>query len=147
MSRTPCLTCSDDLATDVESQTLRCNVRFEKIGNEKTGNVAIVALSAKRNYENPTEVQVFARLANFGPDPIENADVNLSVATEFGSGTPTFAVRSSASTRLLPERWDEQQRADAEKQGLLDKNSVEFKLDLTTAAVIRLEQMHKDGDA
>lgn len=138
---------SDGRATDVESLTLRGNLRFEKIGQDKTGNVAIVALSAKRNYENPTEVQVFARLANYGPDPIENADVNLSVATEFGSGAPTFSVRSSASTRLLPERWDEKQRADAEKQGLLDKNSVEFKLDLTTAAVIRLEQMHKDGDA
>src|SRR4051812_39996251 len=138
---------SDGRATDAESLTLRGNLTFEKIGNDKTGNVAIVALSAKRNYENPTEVQVFARLANYGPEPVENADVNLSVATEFGAGSPAFAVRSSASTRLLPERWDEKQRADAEKQGLLDKNSVEFKLDLTTAAVIRLEQMHKEGDA
>jgi uncharacterized protein YegL len=138
---------SDGRATDAESLTLRGNLTFEKIGQDKTGNIAIVALSAKRNYENPTEVQVFARLANYGPEPVENADVNLSVATEFGAGPPTFAVKTSAATRLLPERWDEKQRAEAEKKGLLDKNSVEFKLDLTTAAVIRLEQMHKDGDA
>lgn len=138
---------SDGRAIDAESLTLRGNLTFAKIGQDKTGNIAIVALSAKRNYENPTEVQVFARLANFGPEPIENADVNLSVATDLGSGAPSFQVRSSAGTRLLPERWDEKQRADAEKQGLIGKQSVEFKLDLTTAAVIRLEQMHKEGDA
>src|SRR3954453_147896 len=137
---------SDGRAVDSESLTLRGNLTFNKIGDDKTGNIAIVALSAKRNYENPTEVQVFARLANYGPEVVE-ADVNLSVATEFASGVPTYQIKSSAHTKLLPERWSDAEREAAEKAGTRDQNSVEFKLDLTTAAVLRLEQMHKEGDA
>lgn len=137
---------SDGRATDSQSLTLRGNLTFNKIGDDKTGNVAIVALSAKRNYENPTEVQVFARLANYGPEVVE-ADVNLSVATEFANGLPTYQIKSSAHTKLLPERWSDAEREAAEKAGTRDQNSVEFKLDLTTAAVLRLEQMHKEGDA
>jgi uncharacterized protein YegL len=135
---------SDGRALDSEQLTLRGNLMFEKIGGDKTANVAIVALSAKRNYENPTEVQVFARLANYGAEPVD-ADVNLSVATEF-TGTPNFQVRSSAATKLLPERWSDRDREAAEAKGVFAKDSVEFKLDLTTAAVIRLEQQRKEGD-
>ncbi|MDB5322250.1 MAG: hypothetical protein JWN40_3881 [Phycisphaerales bacterium] len=137
---------SDGRATDSQSLTLRGNLTFGKIGDDKTGNIAIVALSAKRNYENPTEVQVFARLANYGPEVVE-ADVNLSVATEFAGGLPTYQIRSSAHTKLLPERWSDAEREAADKAGTRDQNSVEFKLDLTTSAVLRLEQMHKEGDA
>jgi len=138
---------SDGRTLDAESLTLRGNLFFTKTGDPQTGNVAIVALSAKRNYENPTEVQVFARLANFGPEPVD-ADVNLSVATELtGNTAPTFQIRSSASTKLLPERWTDKERDAAEKSGVIAKDSVEFKLDLTTAAIVKLEQMHKEGDA
>ena len=136
---------SDGRATDAESLTLRGNLSFAKIGEEKTGNIAIVAMSAKRNYENPTEVQVFARLANFGPDPVD-ADVNLSIATDF-TNTPTFQISSSAQVHLLPERWGDKDREGAEKSGDVAKDSVEFKLDLTTAAVLKLEQMNKTADA
>jgi hypothetical protein len=76
-----------------------------------------------------------------------DADVNLSVATDFTSGSPTFQIRSSANTRLLPERWGDKEREAAEKSGIIAKDSVEFKLDLTTAGVIRLEQMNKKDDA
>lgn len=137
---------SDGRAIDAESLTLRGNLRFPAIGDEKTGNIAIVALSAKRNYENPTQVEVFARLANYGPEVVD-ADVNLSVATDFTGGSPNYQIRSSASTRLLPDRWTDKEREAAEKNGVLAKDSVEFKLDLTTAAVIKLEQMNKKGDA
>ena len=37
-------------------------LKFVKIGSDTAENVAIVALNARRNYERPTEVQVFARL-------------------------------------------------------------------------------------
>src|SRR5258706_2407374 len=137
---------SDGRATDAQSLTLRGNLTFGKIGDDKTGNIAIVALSAKRNYENPTEVQVFARLANYGPDVVE-ADVNLSAATEFSGGLPHYHIRSLRHTKLLPHRWGAAERTAARKAGTLAQDSVEFKLDLTTAAVLRLEQMHKDGDA
>ena len=136
---------SDGRALDSETLSLRGELIFDPIGDEKTGNIAIVALSAKRNYENPTQVEVFARLANFGPEVVD-ADVNLSVATEI-TGAPNFQVRSSAGTRLLPERWGDKEREAAETRGVLAKDSVEFKLDLTTAAVIKLEQMNKKDDA
>jgi hypothetical protein len=140
---------SDGRASDAESLTLMGDLTFDPIGTpEGPLNIAIVALSAKRNYENPTEVQVFARLANYGPNPVD-ADVNLSVATEFGQGggSPGFSVRSSAAVRLLPERWGDKEREAADKAGNAARDSVEFKLNMTTAGVIRLEQMNKKDDA
>ncbi len=137
---------SDGRALDSDTLTLHGNLQFPNIGEDKTGNVAIVALSAKRNYENPTQVEIFARLANYGTDAVD-ADVNLSVATDFASGAPSYQIRSSASTTLLPDRWTDAEREDAEKRGTVAKDSVEFKLDLTTAGVIKLEQMNKKNDA
>ncbi|MEZ0264733.1 MAG: VWA domain-containing protein, partial [Phycisphaerae bacterium] len=132
-------------ATTVAAQQI--NVKFQQLGREDTPNVAIVALSAKRNYERPTEVQVFARLANFGPEPVE-ADVNLQVATEFAPG-PTFQLSKSAAVYLYPERWDDKRReAYARTPGNPSpKDSVEFKLDLTTAAVVKLEKIMRTPDA
>jgi hypothetical protein len=138
---------SDGRVADAESLTLQGDLNFDPIGESNTPNIAIVAFSAKRNYENPTEVQVFARLANFGPEPVD-ADVNLSVATDFTPNTvPSFGVRSSVAVKLVPERWSADQRKEAESRGVVAKDSVEFKLPLTTSGVIRLEQMNKDKDA
>ncbi len=110
---------------------------YEKIGSDKSANIGIVALSARRNYERPTQVQVFVRLANFGPDPT-TADVQLTVD---GAIQPHIGTVS-----LLPERWDDQQRKEAEAKGQLPRDGVEFTLDLSTAAVVRVEQMNKTGD-
>ncbi len=137
---------SDGRTLDSQNLTLRGELKFNKFGKDDTPNVAIVALSAKRNYERPTEVQVFARLANYGPDPVE-ADVNLRVATEF-SPDPKFELRSSAGVYLYPDRWDEAKRhAHEAGGGPPAKDSVEFKLDLTTSAVIKLEKLSKAPDA
>src|SRR5438270_173030 len=83
---------------------------------------------AKRNYERPTEVQVFARLANFGPEPV-TTDVQLTVDGQ---------IRGAATELLLlPERWSEpgyKKMPDQEK--MQAKDSVDFpKIELTTAAV------------
>src|SRR5205814_727163 len=51
--------------------SVRGNVIYDKIGTENAKNVAVVSLSARRNYERPTDVQVFARLANYGPEPVK----------------------------------------------------------------------------
>jgi hypothetical protein len=48
---------------------------------------------------------------------------------------------------LLPDRWTEQQRQQAEAAGTAGRDAVEFTLDLTTAAVIRVEHMNKQNDA
>ena len=81
-------------------------------------------MNAKRVYERPTEVQVFARLANFGPEPV-NADVELSIDGR---------VRSVASTALPPERWTDDERKKADL-----RDSVEFTIELTTAATLKVE--------
>jgi len=137
---------SDGRALDSASLTTLGKIKFQQLGSEQTANAAIVALSAKRNYERPTEVQVFARLNNFGPEPIE-ADVNLHVATEF-SPSPAFQLSKSAAVFLYPDRWTDKQRDAYLKAGNPPpKESVEFKLDLTTAAVIKLEKVAKAADA
>src|SRR5258706_8990145 len=130
---------SDGRATDAQSLTLRGNLTFGKIGDDKTGNIAIVALSAKRNYENPTEVQVFARLANYGPDVVE-ADVNLSAATEFSGGLPNYQIRSSAHTKLLPHRWSVSDRAAGQQAATPSRGTAQCKLQLRTGRVPRPPQ-------
>jgi hypothetical protein len=143
---------SDGRVLDAQDLAIRGNVQYRSIGTDQAGNIAIVAMSAKRNYERPTEVQVFARLADYGPDPVK-ADVELRVSpidpanTGASGGHDDFQLRGAASVELLPDRWTEAQRQKAEQdQDLHERDSVEFTLDLTTAAVIRVEQKQKDGD-
>ncbi len=128
---------SDGRALDTDDLSLVGNLTFEPIGSNQTANLAVVGLSAKRNYERPTQVQVFARLANFGPE-VKRTDVQMSVDGQ---------VRSVAAATLLPDRWTEAERQASEQAGVFARDSVEFTLDLTQSAVIMVEQMNKDGDA
>ncbi|HMB95433.1 MAG TPA: VWA domain-containing protein, partial [Tepidisphaeraceae bacterium] len=139
---------SDGRVLDGNELSIKGNLKYEKIGTEDAGNIAIVSLSAKRNYERPTEVQIFARLADFGPEPV-TSDVELWVSPidPADPNTDSFANRGIATVKLLPQRWNDQQRAEAEKQGNVSKESVDFTLDLTTAAVIRVEQKNHQNDA
>ncbi|HEX8325362.1 MAG TPA: VWA domain-containing protein [Tepidisphaeraceae bacterium] len=139
---------SDGRIGDASEVSLRGELRYEPVGNPQSKNVAIVSLSAKRNYDNPTQVQVFARLANFGPEPV-TTDVQLSVAAldEPAKTTDDFQVRQVKSDlKLPPARWTDAERAEAERQGQTTGDSVEFTLDLTSAGVIKLEQTNKDAD-
>jgi hypothetical protein len=143
---------SDGRVLDAGDLAIRGNVKYRPIGTDKATNIAIVAMSAKRNYERPTQVQVFARLADYGPDPVK-ADVELRVS-QIDPADPHgdishdhFQLRGAASVDLLPDRWSEADRQKAEQdQGLHERDSVEFTLDLSTAAVIRVEQKQTDGD-
>jgi hypothetical protein len=138
---------SDGRFTDAADVTLRGELHYEPLGNAQSKNIAIVALSAKRNYENPTQVQIFARLANFGPEPV-TTDLQLSTASLDPPGsTDAFDVRQVRSgLKLLPTRYTDAQRTEAERQGPTSNGSVEFTLDLTTAAVIKLEQTANEND-
>lgn len=51
---------------------------FHRIG-ESRDNVGITAMNARRSYERPEEVEVFASLANFGTEPVTR-DVQLSIS-------------------------------------------------------------------
>ncbi|MGA2442491.1 MAG: VWA domain-containing protein, partial [Tepidisphaeraceae bacterium] len=70
---------SDGRVLDGDKVSVQGNLHYERIGTETAGNIAVVAMSAKRDYQQPTEVQVFARLANFGPEPVNDVQVQLSV--------------------------------------------------------------------
>ncbi|MBA3274052.1 MAG: VWA domain-containing protein [Chthoniobacterales bacterium] len=136
---------SDGRILDPDEVNIRTGeVHYERIGRQKDdpgdsskfGNVGIVAMNARRNYEQPTQVQIFARLANYGTQPVK-ADVQLSIDDR---------VRSIAATNLLPESWTDEQRDEAERTGGGARESVEFTIDLSDSAIVRIEQMSKEGD-
>jgi hypothetical protein len=115
--------------------------RYFAIGSADDPNVAIVALSAKRNYQRPAEVQIFVRLANFGPEP---ATVALQLSVD--GQVPAGGVRSGLV--LLPERWTSQQRDSAIRdQKLFPRDSAEFTLELLGSAVVRAELKELAQDA
>ncbi|HSV13058.1 MAG TPA: VWA domain-containing protein, partial [Tepidisphaeraceae bacterium] len=131
---------SDGRVLDANELLLHGDLKYEKIGTDSASNIAIVALDAKRNYELPTQVQVFARLANFGVQP-KTADVQLTI---------DGALRSIAAVSLPPDRWNDPNWVKdhpGEKDDTFQaKDSVEFTIDLPTAGVIKVEQMSKQGD-
>lgn len=128
---------SDGRALDEQALSLRGRVRFVRLGSETTGNLAVVAMSARRNFERPTEVQVFVRLANFGPEAAET-DVQLTV-----NGQLTRVSR----VNLPPERWSPERRREAEAAGAVFREAMEFVVELPDAALVRVEQMNKLIDA
>lgn len=138
---------SDGRASDRDEASLRSPLHYEKIGTNSADNVGIVAMNARRNYQDPTKVQIFVRLANFGNKPL-NPDLELSVAPI--SSNPKaklqWQVMRVSSTELLPDSWTPAQREKAEKeQGLKPRDSVEFELQLTSAAALKVQQMRKDA--
>lgn len=138
---------SDGRVLDANELSISGNLKYEKVGTDKAGNIAIVSLDAKRNYERLNEVQVFARLANYGAEPV-SVDVELWISPidPADPSADSSQMGGAHVLKLLPERWTDEQRAEAEKQGIVPPAGVEFKLDLPTAAVIRVEQKAKQGD-
>lgn len=135
---------SDGRALDAsELSVMKARLVYEKIGSDTARNIAVVALSAKRNFEKPTQVQVFAHLANFGPEPAE-APVQLSVDGE----VVEVGGAKTQKTLLLPSRWDEPTRDawESAHPGIHPVDGVSFELDLDKAALIKVEQMNKAGD-
>src|SRR5437867_2626516 len=134
---------SDGRVLDEADLTVQGKVIFERIGADDAGNIGIVALSAKRNYERPTEVQVFARFANYGPEPLETF-VHLTID---GEKVDTDARGKSDRLFLLRERCDEDKRTAWERgQGRSAASSVDFPMELTTSAVIKVEHTDRDHD-
>ncbi|MGA3067894.1 MAG: VWA domain-containing protein, partial [Tepidisphaeraceae bacterium] len=129
---------SDGRAQDADKATIDGILHYEQIGTPTAANIAIVAMNAKRDYQIPTHVQVFARLANFGPDPVAGVQVQLSV---------DGMVRSVASVNLLPERFTDDQRTAAIAAGFSPRDSIEFpELDLTGSAIVKVDQLNTEND-
>ena len=113
---------------------------YVSVGSAQSTNVGIVALSAKRNIERPTEVQVFVRLENYGPKVVE-ATAQLSIDGRI----PTGGVRRNI--RLAPSGWTDDQRIEAEKTDKdLSTGGVEFNVEITKGAVLKVEIKDVEGD-
>ena len=70
---------SDGRVLDTQPLALSgADLRYVKIGQPATDNLAIVSLSARRDFENPQKVQVFGRLANYSDQPV-NSHVTLKL--------------------------------------------------------------------
>ncbi len=129
---------SDGRASDSQKVSVQGNLHYEQIGTTTAKNIAIVAMNAQRNYEQPTQVQVFARLANFGPDPVQGVQVQLSVDGE---------VRGVGVANLLPDRYTDEERKQAIAGGFPIKEGIDFaSLELTNSAVITIQQENTEGD-
>ncbi len=131
---------SDGRVADASELSLDGDLKYQPIGSDTAGNLAVVALDAKRNYDNPVQVQVFARLANFGPKPVA-ADVQLTV---------DGVVRSVAGVQLPPERWSDpawpRAHPGEKDEKYVGKPSVQFTIDMPASGVVRVEQVNKHGD-
>lgn len=70
---------SDGRIADLEEQVLRGETAtWHAIGTPEVGNLSISTLSVERPWSRPTAVEVFAAIANHGPEPV-TVDVQLSV--------------------------------------------------------------------
>ena len=132
---------SDGRVVDANELSLRyADLKYEKIGTNEAENLAIVSLSAKRNYERPSELQVFVRLANYGPMPT-TAVIQLSVD---GLVIPGGIKRDLL---LIPERWSVAEREKAEKeQKLVIRDGAEFRFDLMKGAAVKVELKEQAND-
>jgi hypothetical protein len=133
---------SDGRAQDASDVGLKGKLHFERVGTDTAENVGIVALSAKRNYERPTQVQVFARLQNFGTQPVE-VPVRLSLDGE----TVEIGGEQTQKAFLLPDRWtkDEREKWEA-NSSQRPSDTVTFNLEVTSAATIKLELERQKND-
>ena len=131
---------SDGRASDSDNLRLQGDLKYQKIGSDTANNIGIVALDARRDYDNPVSVQVFARLANFGDKPV-SADVKLIVDGK---------DRSIAGVTLAPQRWSDpvwlKSHANEKDDSFISKDSAEFTIDMPAAGNIRVEQLNKRGD-
>jgi hypothetical protein len=103
---------------------------FHCIGRSEE-NVAITAMQARRSYENPDEVSVFATVANYGDSPVER-DVQLSINDNVPS------VRSVT----VPSRRKPVDTGDVNQPGRV---AVDFSLTLAEAGVLEVRQLPAAG--
>lgn len=100
-------------------------LKFHCLG-ESQQNVAVIAMQARRSYENPEEVSVFATLANYGVEPI-TCDVQLSINND---------VRAVRTVTVPPRVSDES--SDAVRPGKL---AVDFSLSYAEGGVLEVRKL------
>lgn len=105
------------------------DLTFHCIG-ESGKNVGVTAMRARRLYENPDEVEIFATVANYDPEPV-TTDVQLSINDD------VRAVRSVS----LPAAKGE----DGSDAGGPGKVAVNFSLSYAEAGMLTVRQLQADS--
>ncbi|MEX0744445.1 MAG: VWA domain-containing protein [Phycisphaeraceae bacterium] len=96
---------------------------YQPVGDEAADNVGIVAFSARRDFERPERVQLFARLANYGP-----AEVSTNLELRLDGRV------SRVERMTLPGVSEDGVRS----------RSVQFDFTLAEAALVELAHDHAD---
>jgi hypothetical protein len=104
-------------------------LRFHRLG-ESRDNVAVIAMQARRSYDNADEVHVFATLANYGPKPAD-CDVQLSIDS---------MVRSVRRVTVPPTT-----PAEGDTGETVGKASLSFVLTHAGQGVVEVRQLRKDA--
>jgi hypothetical protein len=100
-------------------------LNFHRIGQDSR-NVAVVAMQARRSYEQPREAEVFTTLANYGPEAV-TCDVQLSLDS---------AIKAVQSVRIPP-------RANNGQAGTL---SVSFALTSSEGGMLEVRCLPRPQD-
>ena len=114
----------DQLVVGADELTFHCM-------GESRQNVAVIVMQARRSYENPDEVNVFATLANYDAAPI-TCDVQLSINNN---------VRAVKSVTVPPLRADESSGAV-----MPGKLAVDFSLSYAEAGVLEVRKLLGSGE-
>ncbi|MHC4741256.1 MAG: VWA domain-containing protein [Planctomycetota bacterium] len=112
----------DKLMVNTEQLTFHC------IG-ESSGNIGVTAMRARRLYENPDEVEIFATVANYGGETV-TTDVQLSVNDDV----------SSVKTVSIPGMTE----GEGDSGSNPGKVSVNFSLSHPAAGVLTVRQLTED---
>jgi hypothetical protein len=99
---------------------------------ESQQNVAVIAMQARRSYENPEEVNVFATLANYCAEPI-TCDVQLSINNNVRAVKPV----------TVPARIADDS-SDAVRPGRL---AVDFSLSYAEAGVLEVRKLQSSDQS
>jgi hypothetical protein len=121
---------SDGRIGDLETIVIASDeLVFHQVG-ESQDNVAITAMTARRSYEQPEQVEVFASLANYGTEPMTR-DVQLAINGD------VHAVRSVTVPACQSGKEDE-----PSKPGQM---AVNFSLSHGAAGVLEVRQLGADA--
>jgi hypothetical protein len=130
-SQTPAklLLFSDGQIADIDQISISSDeLTFYSIG-QSSENIAITALRARRSYENPELVDIFATVANFGDQPV-SSDVQLGL-----NGN----VQTVKTVTIPP------QTKNGDSGHFIPGNaSIDFTLSFQQGGIIELKQLHKD---
>lgn len=129
---------SDGKVTDLDQVVVESGeINFHCVG-KANDNLAVVAMQARRSYEKPDEVNVFAALANYG-DAEATSNVQLSMM-QYDQGKVSSSVQAVRSVTIPGRSAD-----GREGPGAPGKASVAFTLTHSAGGVLEVRQTREDS--